>query len=245
MANRERANQNSVVPVRIKVCGLTNLVDAQVAVDAGADLLGFIFYEKCPRYVPPATVRQIIGHLIPLEENSKFEPWLAGSEDRRERNSKSPLRYVGVFVNTPAQRVAKILDHCGLHLAQLHGEEGAEHWDVLQGRAYKALRPASVPEAHEGADRFAGLGPGSGPDLLIDAYHPALRGGTGETADWQMAADLARQHRLLLAGGLTPDNVSGAIRQVQPWGVDVSSGVEAEPGRKDHSRLRAFVAAAK
>jgi phosphoribosylanthranilate isomerase len=137
------------------------------------------------------------------------------------------------------------LDYCGLDLAQLHGEETPELLAVLPGRAFKALRPRDAAEAANQADLFARFGPAGGPDLLVDAYHPALRGGGGKTGDWQLAAGLASQHRLLLAGGLTPDNVAAAIAQVHPWGVDVASGVEAMPGRKDHNRVRAFVAAAK
>lgn len=212
----------------IKVCGLTNLADAEAALEAGADLLGFIFYEKSPRHVTPERVRAIVQRLSLVSR-----PGLA----------QTP-RLVGVFVNRPAAEVIRVLDDCGLDLAQLHGEESTEDLERLRGRAFKALRPRSRAEAAAAA-AFADLGPSSGPDLLIDAYHPVHRGGTGARADWHLAADLARRYRLLLAGGLTPTNVAAAIRQVRPWGVDVSSGVEAAPGRKDHVRLRAFIAAAR
>ncbi len=138
-----------------------------------------------------------------------------------------------------------MLNHCDLDLAQLHGEEDPELLALLAKRAFKALRPRSVVEAEADASRYARFGPGGGPDLLVDAYHPDARGGTGQAGDWNLAAGLARQHRLLLAGGLTPGNVAHAIRQVRPWGVDVASGVEAAPGRKDHDQVRAFIAAAK
>ena len=138
-----------------------------------------------------------------------------------------------------------MLNHCDLDLAQLHGEEDPELLALLARRAFKALRPRSVVEAEADATRYARFGPGSGPDLLVDAYHPDARGGTGLAGDWNLATGLARQHRLLLAGGLTPGNVANAIHQVRPWGVDVASGVEAAPGRKDHDQVRAFIAAAK
>lgn len=223
------------IAVQVKICGLTNLADAQSAVEAGADLLGFIFYEKSPRYVLPETVREIV---MQLKDISHVTP-------HGSRITDHAPRFVGVFVNLPASQILDVMDFCGLDLAQLHGEEDAAHFEELAGRAFKALRPRSLAEGRASAGIFAGLGPAGGPDLLVDAFNPALRGGAGETGDWQLAAELARRHRLLLAGGLRPDNVAAAIRQVRPWGVDTASGVEAAPGRKDHARLRAFVAAAK
>lgn len=208
--------------VKIKICGLTNLEDAQVAVDAGADLLGFIFYEKSPRYVDPRTVADIVSTI--------------------KRAVRPPL-CVGVFVNARPEQIAETLARCGLDLAQLHGEEDPATLAVLAGRAFKALRPRTVAEAEEAAGRFSPYSPEAGPDILLDAWHPALRGGSGETGDWQLAAGLASQCRVLLAGGLTSANVTDAICQVAPWGVDVASGVEASPGRKDHERVREFVAA--
>lgn len=220
-----------VYQVRVKVCGLTNLEDAQASAAAGADLLGFIFYEKSPRYADPRTVAKIVGAL-------RYAP---------RSTLHAPPLFVGVFVNPSAEQVVMMLNHCGLDLAQLHGEEGP---DLLlaagvAGRSFKAVRPRSTEEAEASARRFALLGPAAGPDLLVDAFHPTLRGGSGETGDWRLAAGLARRHRVLLAGGLTPANVAEAVRQVQPWGVDVASGVEAAPGRKDHAAVRAFIAAAK
>jgi phosphoribosylanthranilate isomerase len=212
--------------LKVKICGLTNLADAQAAVAAGADLLGFIFFPKSPRYVTPERVREIIQAL-----------------DRRPPTA-------GVFVNESSAAVAQILDFCGLDLAQLHGEEPPEMvTGDLGGRAYKALRPRSLDEALNLASRYAPAPPPEGeticPALLVDAYHPHLRGGTGETGDWGLAAALAGRYRLLLAGGLGPANVAEAVRAVRPWGVDVSSGVESAPGQKDHAAVRAFVAAAK
>ena len=216
---------------RVKICGLTNLEDAQVAMEAGADLLGFIFYEKSPRYVDPRTVASIVSALKPAPRS----PLPA---------RRSPL-FVGVFVNPSLEQVTRMLTYCDLDLAQLHGEEDPQLLALLAKRAFKALRPRSVVEAEADASRYARFGPGGGPDLLVDAYHPDSRGGTGQAGDWNLAAGLARQYRLLLAGGLTPGNVAHAVRQVRPWGVDVASGVEAAPGRKDHTQVRTFIAAAK
>ena len=222
---------------RVKICGLTNLEDAQVALEAGADLLGFIFYEKSPRYVDPRTVASIVG-VLKSASRRHYKPSTLHS------STLSPF-FVGVFVNPSLEQVTRMLNHCDLDLAQLHGEEDPELLAHLARRAFKALRPRSVEEAEVDASRYARLGPNAGPDLLVDAYHPEARGGTGQAGDWNLATGLARQHRLLLAGGLTPGNVANAIRQVRPWGVDVASGVEAAPGRKDHAQVRAFIAAAK
>ena len=227
-----KAYQSTNLPtyqVRIKICGLTNFEDALAAAEAGADLLGFIFYEKSPRNVDARTVAAIVQAL----------------QDFSPATFHLSLRTVGVFVNPSLEQVVRTLDYCGLDLAQLHGEEAPELLAALPGRAFKVLRPRDAAEAASQADLFARFGPAGGPDLLVDAYHPVLRGGAGKTGDWQLAAGLASQHRLLLAGGLTPDNVAAAIAQVHPWGVDVASGVEATPGRKDHDRVRAFVAAAR
>jgi len=205
-----------------KICGLTNFEDARVAAEAGVDLLGFIFYEPSPRYVSPAVVKEIVARL----------------KDELD----SPPRFVGVFVNAERAAIEQIMGDCGLDLAQLHGDESPEFVAHFAGRAFKAVNPASLRNAQEAARKFI-LHP---PDfMLLDAYHPTLRGGTGHIADWQMVQTVAQAHRLLLAGGLTPDNVAEAIRRVQPWGVDVSSGVEASKGRKDHAKVRALVAAVK
>jgi phosphoribosylanthranilate isomerase len=212
--------------MKVKICGITNLEDALAATQAGADYLGFIFHPKSPRYVTVEQAQAIVGGV------------------RRQYRDKAP-KSVGVFVNASPEQVRYTLYTVGLHCAQLHGDEGAEALAAQRGRAYKALRPASLAEALDAAVQFAGLGPARGPSLLLDAYHPTEYGGTGKRADWTVAAAVARRApRLLLAGGLTPDNVFAAVEAVRPWGVDVSSGVEASPGRKDHGKLAAFVRAA-
>ncbi|GAB4538553.1 MAG: phosphoribosylanthranilate isomerase [Anaerolineae bacterium] len=228
--------------VKVKVCGLTNLIDVQAAIAAGADLLGFIFYPRSPRYVTPDQVRDILA--------------AAGlwTGTRREQATQTEILSVGVFVNESPQMVAQTLEFCGLDLAQLHGEEppamlGLEGGESLPGgRAYKALRPQTGEEARQLAARYAlppRLRGEDRPALLLDAYHPHLRGGTGVTGNWELASSLAGQYPILLAGGLTPDNVADAVQAVRPWGVDVASGVEERPGKKDHAALRAFVAIAK
>jgi phosphoribosylanthranilate isomerase len=152
-------------------------------------------------------------------------------------------QFVGVFVNASVAEIQATVAQVGLDFVQLHGNETAEWFAPLAGRAYKAVRPADAAAAQAQAEAFAPLGCVAGPSLLIDAYDPQAYGGTGKQTDWHVAADLARRHPgLLLAGGLTPENVAAAIDVVQPWGVDVASGVEAEPGRKDHAKVRQFVA---
>jgi phosphoribosylanthranilate isomerase len=201
--------------MHIKICGLTNLDDALAALDAGADCLGFNFYPKSPRYLPPDDCARIISSL------------------------RAPVTTVGVFVNEPPARVAALLDHCGLDLAQLHGDEPPEYLTLLWGRAYKAFRGAADGV---GFADFARISPGA-PALLMDAHVPNAFGGTGRLADWAAARALAARFPIFLAGGLAPENVAQAIAQVQPWGVDVASGVESAPGRKDQRKMRAFVKA--
>ncbi len=210
----------------VKICGTTNLDDAIVAAEAGADLLGFILYPKSPRYVAPETIAAIANSL-------------------RSRGRRVPI-LVGVFVNVAPADILATLARTGLDLAQLHGDEPASVFPALRGRAFKALRPVGLDDALAQAEIFWTHGVGAGPQLLIDAYDPRAYGGTGHKADWDAAAAVARGFdRMLLAGGLTPENVAEAVRTVKPWGVDVASGVEAEAGRKDPTAVRRFVAAAK
>jgi phosphoribosylanthranilate isomerase len=235
--------------VKVKVCGLTSAADARAAMAAGADMLGFIFVPQSPRHVTPGQVRDILATAEPPAPGRQVE----GEQARVFTHG--PVLTVGVFVNESPESVAQVLSFCGLDLAQLHGEEPPEALGLdggrsaVRGRAYKALRPRTLEEARGLARRYALppslRGEGHLPAFLLDAYHPLRRGGTGVTGDWDLAASLAGQYPLLLAGGITPANVTQAVRSVQPWGVDVSSGVEASPGQKDHAALRAFVAAVK
>jgi phosphoribosylanthranilate isomerase len=210
----------------VKICGTTSLEDALAAAEAGADLLGFILYPKSPRYVTPERIAAIVAGV--------------------RATIPTPPRCVGVFVNTPPAEVLEMLAQTGLDLAQLHGDEPAAALSALQGRGFKAVRPTGLENALALAATYASIGAAAGPDLLIDAYDPQAYGGTGQRADWGAAAVVAqRVSHLLLAGGLTPDNVAAAVQAVRPWGVDVASGVEISPGRKDYAKVQAFIAAAK
>ena len=217
--------------MKVKICGLTNLEDALTAVHAGADYLGFIFYPPSKRGITPETAGEIAAHLRTL--------------------TPCPL-LVGVFVDETADHMAHILDTCHLDLAQLSGSEppslvGDPH-SPIYGRAYKALRPTSLAEAEADVEWYLPplLRHDSQPSLLLDTYHPILLGGTGQTGNWAVSAHLAPQiPRLMLAGGLTPANIATAIHQVQPYAVDVASGVEATPGKKDPDLIRTFIYNAK
>jgi phosphoribosylanthranilate isomerase len=218
------------MPVSVKICGITNLEDAQEAAAAGADYLGFILYPPSKRAVTPETVKHIVRQL-------------------REQ-AGCPL-LVGVFVNETAEYMVNVLADCRLDFAQLSGEEVpflvADVQSPLFGRAYKSIRPASLTEAEVEAEWYVIPDhPAALPGLLLDTYHPTLRGGTGETGNWALSAALAlKTPGLMLAGGLNPSNVASAVRQVRPFAVDVASGVEAKPGKKDHALVRAFITAAK
>lgn len=215
---------------QVKICGITALEDALVAAKAGADYLGFILWSGSKRAITPAAAQPIVAAL-------------------RQR-AACPL-LVGVFVNETAATMARLLDELDLDLAQLSGEEPpalvADPGSALHGRSYKGIRPTSFAEAEAEAEWYVPPAPvADRPSLLIDAYHPTLRGGTGRQADWAMAAKLAGTvQNLMLAGGLDPDNVAAAVQQVQPFAVDVASGVEAAPGKKDHGLVRAFIREAK
>ncbi len=204
--------------VKVKVCGITNLEDAQAAVEAGADALGFVCYRKSPRFVDAEVIRAIVSELPPF------------------------VLPVGVFVNEEQKVVRDLLDRCGLVLAQLHGDETAAYCESLGRPVLKAIRLQS-------RSGFLALAEFKGRALvrgfLVDAFSDAAYGGTGHRVDWNLAAEASQLGRVILAGGLTPENVGEAIKIVRPYGVDVSSGVEANPGRKDHAKVRAFIKAAK
>lgn len=213
--------------------------DAICATDAGADFLGFIFYKKSPRYLTPDRAAQIASGLV-----AHISP-AASRPDSMTPPPRLP-RLVGVFVNETLTTIQETIGLANLDYAQLHGDEPPALLESLQGRGFKALRPTSAAEAAIDAEWYAGLGPVDGPQFLIDAFDPVEYGGTGKRADWQAAAALrALYPRLALAGGLTPDNVHAAVQAVRPWAVDVSSGVEIEPGRKDPQKVRAFISAAR
>jgi phosphoribosylanthranilate isomerase len=208
--------------MQVKICGCRTHEDSLAAVQAGADLLGFNFYPPSPRYISPETCRGIAAAL---------------------RQQGAAVTLVGVFVNAPAEFILDTLAYCSLDLAQLHGDEPPELLQQLGARAFKALRPTD-PNALESA-LVSYPFPTTTPAWLVDACLPGTYGGAGQTADWSLAARLATQAPILLAGGLNPQNVAAAIRQVRPWGVDVASGVESAPGIKDPAKMRAFIHHAK
>jgi indole-3-glycerol phosphate synthase/phosphoribosylanthranilate isomerase len=207
--------------MRVKICGITTQQDALNAVDAGADMLGFNFYPRSKRYITPQACWRIVSALT-------------------QYASRTTL--VGVFVNATWSEIEAIADDCHLDLVQLSGDEPPEFLRTLGLRALKGIRPTSLEEAQTDAARFARS---ASPALLVDAYRPGEYGGTGHTGDWELARALAERHPILLAGGLNPDNVAAAVTQVQPWGVDVASGVESSPGKKDAAKMAAFVQAAR
>jgi phosphoribosylanthranilate isomerase len=147
---------------------------------------------------------------------------------------------VGVFVNSLLEEVQAILEIARIDLAQLHGDEPVRVVEQLHGRGFKALRPTSETGAEIDAEWFVPYAPNA-PALLIDAYRKDQYGGTGHMADWSIATKMAQRYPILLAGGLTPDNVAEAVRQVRPWGVDAASGVELAPGKKDVEKMKLFV----
>lgn len=201
--------------VKVKICGITSLADAIACVEAGADALGFMFYKRSPRYIEPAVAAEIARQL------------------------PEHIIRVGVFVNEQVATVKAVLGVCRLDLLQFHGDEPPEYCSQFNMRTMKAFRVRDTGSLR--------LLPAYGTDFwLLDAYVPVLRGGTGETFNWQLAVEAKKFGRaIFLAGGLTPENVAGAVRLVQPYGVDVSTGVESAPGKKDHAKIRAFIEAAK
>ena len=216
MSEMLRYAQHDIIQImtKIKICGIKTEGDALAAIDLGVDLIGFNFYPKSPRYVEVGHCRDIMSTV------SKY----------------GHVKYVGVFVNAAVEEIRATMETCGLSLAQLHGDETADILNELDGKAFKAFR--GIPVAVDGFART------ESPAFLVDASVKGLYGGSGVTADWKGAAELAKKYPLLLAGGLTPENVAEAVGRVKPWGVDVASGVESSaPGEKDARRMKAFVQA--
>ena len=200
----------------VKICGIKTLKDALAAIEAGADYLGFNFYPKSVRFIEKSACAEITSVL------------------KREHPH---IKLVGVFVNSSVEEIQDILQTCQLDLVQLHGDETPEIFAQLAPYAFRAFR--GIPESNAGYER------NEVPSMLIDAAVKGVYGGSGVTVDWAAAAELAKKYPLLLAGGLTPENVADAVRQVRPWGVDVASGVESVPGEKDAEKMSAFVKAVK
>ena len=198
----------------VKICGITNLPDAQAAVDAGADLLGFNFYERSPRYVSPAAARKIIDQL------------------------PNHVLSVGVFVNESLPTIRSIASTSKIDELQLHGDESPDYCNQLDDhKIIKAFRVGNMFDPQQTLE-FAVE------SIMLDAGHPELRGGTGTVFDWSVAvkvSELGKQ--LFLAGGLGVENVAVAIKTVRPFAVDACSALEVQPGKKDQRKVAEFVAA--
>ena len=190
----------------VKICGITLAEDADAAVKAGADAIGFVFWPGSPRLIDPYRARAIAATLPPF------------------------VTTVGVFVNQPIEYVTGVASLVRLGAVQLHGDETTEYAAALSRPVVKAMSLGDERVTAWPAQTT----------VLLDVHDPVRRGGTGRTIDWTAAAAVAAGRRILLAGGLTPDNVAEAVARVRPFGVDVSSGVERTPGVKDHQRLRAL-----
>lgn len=208
----------------IKICGITNLDDALTAIDAGADALGFVFYEKSPRKADPAVVREITARL----------------PERIER--------VGVFVDESVEGILSMVAQAGLTAAQLHGSGFAKAESIQKlsectnFKIFRALRADEIDSLKSKESTHNGISA-----VFLDSGTTELPGGTGRVFDWKAAASelegISKSLKVVVAGGLNAINVAEAIRILKPWGVDVSSGVEARPGKKDSEKIRAFISA--
>ena len=200
---------------KVKICGITRMEDALAAAAAGADALGFMFYEASPRRVAFDVAAKIIRELPPF------------------------LVRVGVFVNPSPDDVGRVIEDCRIDTLQFHGEETPEFCAQFGLRIIKAFRVRD-------AESLSALPAYVGATCLLDSFVAGQHGGTGATFNWDLAAQTVKAgRRVLLAGGLTEENAAEAVRRVRPYGLDVSSGVEAKPGVKDAAKVRAFIAAAK
>ena len=202
------------MPTRVKICGLTRLEDAQRAVELGAAALGFNFYPHSPRCIEPAAARAIVSRLPPF------------------------VTAVGVFANeTDADHVISVARQAGVTAVQMHGPG----FPALQelASAFTLVVAVAVREGFK-VEELRSFNPSA---YLLDAFDPGRLGGTGKTFDWNIAREVSQYGPIILAGGLTPENVGRAVREVRPFAVDVASGVESAPGIKDPAKLRAFFAA--
>ena len=205
---------------KVKICGITTVEDAHAAADAGADLLGLNFYRPSPRYLTPDAARELVNDF---------------------KASGSNLEFVGVFVNETIESVIDIANMTGIDAVQLHGDESPSFCEQLNTRdGLKVIKALRVNESFRPDD----ISKYPIAAILLDAYHQTLRGGTGLTVDFGIArATRDLMPRLFLSGGLSPENVTDAIREVSPYAVDACSLLESAPGKKDTARMKAFVAA--
>ncbi|MDG4474597.1 phosphoribosylanthranilate isomerase [Thiovibrio frasassiensis] len=198
---------------RIKVCGMREVAEVAAVVEAGVDAIGMIFVEQSPRYVEPERARDIVASLPPFVDA------------------------VGVFLDQDVATVNEIVRSCGLTMVQLHGEESPAYCAEINCRVIKVFRVRPTLSTEDLAP-YAGVVSG----FLFDTFHEKIAGGTGDTFDWHLLEKLSPPRPIILAGGLTPENVGEAIRQAHPFAVDLNSGVEISPGRKDLVKVRAAIA---
>ncbi len=196
---------------RVKICGITRSEDAQVAVDAGADALGFVFYAPSPRAIDVDAAAEVIAGLPAF------------------------VTTTALFVDPEPDLVERVIAATGVDLLQFHGNESPAFCDRFARPWIKALRMKPALDLTATAAQYSG-----GRGILLDAYRPGVPGGTGDTFDWARIPEALRG-QIILAGGLTPDNVGRAVRDVRPYAVDVSGGVEQSRGIKDPARVRAFI----
>ena len=202
---------------KVKICGITTLADARFCAGAGADYLGYIQYPPSPRFIQPQDVGAISA-------------WIYGPAS------------VGVFVNEDAAAVNSAADLAGFDLIQLHGEESPAFCQRINRPVIKALRVGPDTAADDLADQIARY-KDVAESILLDTWHPTLKGGTGLTFNWAQANAVASLAPVMLSGGLSPDNIAEAVRTVQPWGIDMSSSLESSPGQKEFARVTGLFAA--
>ena len=209
----------------VKICGMTNLEDALAAVEAGADAVGFVFYEKSPRNISVETAREIVENLPESVEK------------------------VGVFVNEVEGTLCDVADRTGLTSIQMHGDREDPHVaDLVVAKRPKLKVLAAVSMSQDRPENWAMMWhPDNVHAFLVDSADASKHGGTGDVFNWRASVpvleNIKRLGRIVAAGGLTSSNVGEAMRILKPWGVDVVSGVEAKPGKKDPEKVRAFVRA--
>lgn len=198
--------------IKIKICGITNKIDALACAELGVDMLGFVFYKKSKRYVEPMVVEDIVNELAPS------------------------ILKVGVFVDEEKDKVIEIAENASLDMLQFHGNETPEYCDYFKAdyKVIKAFRLKNRKDLGKVNDYDTDF-------YLFDTYKSDSVGGTGETFDWKILKDFEVLKPVILSGGLNPDNVEKAIQEVAPYGVDVSTGVERSPGRKDPELMKKFV----
>jgi phosphoribosylanthranilate isomerase len=199
-------------PIRVKICGITSIDDALIAVDAGADSIGLVFYPPSPRYVSivaAAKIAQAVGPFVTV---------------------------VGLFVNADEAEINRVLSHVDLHVLQFHGDESSTFCECFQRPYMKAIRMKPDLDVEQAIKAYP-----SAAGVLLDAYRKGVPGGTGEIFDWKRVPSGKDLPAIIVAGGLTPANVASAVTATCPYGVDVSGGVESSPGKKNQEKVVSFI----